>query len=178
MGTKQPYRTRVEDSFQERWGPIESRSRPYCFSHYTGYYEKEMGKTLWKYFFTLENLLPMDSLKEVKLFAEQLEKQFACKHEAGSDPSRHRRTVNLDPGYLSPPQPGPLHRKKLRAPDLPGGRRLRGSDSSLQEERFSVPSLDLSRLCRTSGAWVLHRSARQLHATTRQHWATGRSECV
>ena len=102
MGTKQPYRTRVEDSFQERWGPIESRSRPYCFSHYTGYYEKEMGKTLWKYFFTLENLLPMDSLKEVKLFAEQLEKQFACKHEAGSDPSRHRRTVNLDPGYLSP----------------------------------------------------------------------------
>lgn len=55
-----------------------------------------MGPALWKYFVTLRDPLPLTSLVEVKLFVEELERKFSRKQHP-----RPRRTVNLDPGYLT-----------------------------------------------------------------------------
>lgn len=86
----------AEEAVVQRWGPIDLHSELYCFSDYTHYYQEEMGRPLWKYFLTLERPLAMDSLVEVKLFAEGLQTRFA---RVAGPPVR--RTINLDPGYIT-----------------------------------------------------------------------------
>lgn len=90
------YHAAAEEAIAERWGAIDLHSELYCFSDYTHYYEAEMGRPLWKYFLTLERPLAMDSLVEVKFFAEDLQTRFARVAEP-----QLRRTINLDPGYIT-----------------------------------------------------------------------------
>lgn len=72
-------------------GPVELESPVYDFD-YTNYYEKEMGPRLGRQFWALADLRPRESLPEFKLTTNNLESEFA---------SEEKRTVNLDPGYLS-----------------------------------------------------------------------------
>jgi hypothetical protein len=59
---------------------------------YTSYYEKEMGRSLIRRMVSFDELIPPESLPDVKLLTNLVEEQFS---------SDGRRTVNIDPGYLS-----------------------------------------------------------------------------
>jgi hypothetical protein len=86
----------VEEYLSRELGPLEHRSVLYDFSAFSKYYDAEMGGRAWKYFVTFRQLLPMDSLRKVKLYAEQAQDYFAIESAGGV-----RRGVNLDPGYLT-----------------------------------------------------------------------------
>lgn len=59
---------------------------------YTDYYCPEMGERLVRRFLSMEQLIRPESLPDVKLATNELEK------ESMRD---HRRLMNIDPGYLS-----------------------------------------------------------------------------
>lgn len=86
----------AEALVMDRFGTLDHRSAPYCFSEFSDYYDEEMGGQVWKYFVTFSRPRPVDFIAEAKLFTEDLERQFARDVGGGL-----RRTVNLDPGYLT-----------------------------------------------------------------------------
>lgn len=59
----------------------------------TDYYEKEMGVDLKRQFLSFEKLISPKLLVGIKLFTNKLEKKYAK--------DKIRRTINMDPGYLS-----------------------------------------------------------------------------
>lgn len=59
---------------------------------YTSYYEKEMGRSLVRRMVSFDELIPPESLPDVKLLTNLVEEQFS---------SDGRRKINIDPGYLS-----------------------------------------------------------------------------
>ncbi len=59
----------------------------------TGYYSKEMGKPLFRRFIAAAEPVPRDSLPGIKIGFEAIENDLS---EGG------RRTVNLDPGLVTP----------------------------------------------------------------------------
>jgi hypothetical protein len=60
------------------------------FDH-TDYYEPEMGAPLFRRVMAFCNLIEQDSLADIKLFTNDLEKRLS---------RQGRRRVNIDPGYL------------------------------------------------------------------------------
>ncbi len=88
--------TGVEKVLTNKFGPLTERSATYSFSEFSPYYDVELGRPVWKYFLSLERLMPADQIVEVKHFAEELEGRFSTGE--GDD---RRRTVNVDPGYLN-----------------------------------------------------------------------------
>ena len=92
LANQKDYHHAAEAEIEQKWGAIDSRSNLYSLSDYTNYYQKEMGPTLWKYFLTLEDPIPMDSLVDVKRFAEDVQRKFSAQDQ---------RTVNLDPGFIT-----------------------------------------------------------------------------
>ena len=60
---------------------------------YTDYYEKESGADLIRRFVSFETLVSPDALPGIKLSTNRLEEEFM---------KDGNRTVNIDPGYLSP----------------------------------------------------------------------------
>jgi hypothetical protein len=81
----------AEEKIKEILGNIEDRKGPVPF-HQTDYYEKEMGEGLSRVFFLFASLLSRERLPEVKLKTNDIEASL----------SRHgKRTVNIDPGYIS-----------------------------------------------------------------------------
>ena len=83
--------SRLEPILVRRFGPIDLRSEEFIFS-YTEYYENEMGPGLKRRFITFRRLLKAERQWKVKLFTNEIEKRFA---------QDGRRTVNIDPGYIS-----------------------------------------------------------------------------
>jgi hypothetical protein len=77
---------------EERLGPVDCESPLLDFA-YTDYYEPEMGVELKRKFFGFGRLASPDSLVDLKLFTNQVEQTLAI---------NGRRTVNMDPGYLTP----------------------------------------------------------------------------
>ncbi len=73
------------------FGELELVTPPFIFNH-TKYYEKEMGGDLFRKFVVLKELLPRDNIALLKLKSNQIESYFL---------KENRRTVNIDPGYLS-----------------------------------------------------------------------------
>ncbi len=96
MTTADSYHAEAEEALEEAFGHLDRRSHRYDFSRFSGYYDKEMGGRVWKYFVTFSRLIPMNSLVAVKLSAEELQRRFAVRDQDAS-----RRTVNLDPGYVT-----------------------------------------------------------------------------
>ena len=74
-----------------RFAPVDSQSVLIPFS-LTDYYQAEMGTPLFRQFISFQGLLAPDTLPGMKIFTNTLENKMAV---AG------KRTVNIDPGYLS-----------------------------------------------------------------------------
>jgi len=62
----------------------------------TDYYEKEMGKNLLKAFYCFEKPIDMESLSDIKLISNEIEKGFCEK-----DDDVLNRRINIDPGYVT-----------------------------------------------------------------------------
>ncbi|MBW2636769.1 MAG: DUF4416 family protein [Deltaproteobacteria bacterium] len=74
-----------------KFGTIDFISE-YMSFEYTGYYATEMGDPLVRRFISFEDLVDPTSLPDVKLYANEIEKEFS---------KGEKREVNIDPGYLS-----------------------------------------------------------------------------
>jgi len=96
MTTAEAYHTQAEEALEQTLGPIDRHSERYDFSRFSAYYDQEMGGPVWKYFVTFSRLMLMDSLVAVKLAAEELQKRFAVQEQEAL-----KRTINLDPGYVT-----------------------------------------------------------------------------
>ena len=75
---------------EEMLGPLDWKS-PGLFFDRTRYYEREMGWPLFRRFVSFRNLVRPESIVEVKLRTNELEKAFV---RGGT------RMVNIDPGYI------------------------------------------------------------------------------
>ncbi len=62
----------------------------------TNYYETEMGKALLRKFVSFEGLIEPESISDIKIYTNELEKNISPSWE-----TERKRDVNIDPGYLS-----------------------------------------------------------------------------
>ncbi|NUM35243.1 MAG: DUF4416 family protein [Candidatus Brocadiae bacterium] len=62
---------------------------------FTKYYNQEMGEELYRSFISFKNLIDPDMLPDIKLATNSLEETF-CNPVSGN------RSINLDPGYITP----------------------------------------------------------------------------
>jgi hypothetical protein len=76
---------------EDQLGPIDTQSHLLEFD-YTNYYEPEMGSGLKRKLLGFGCLASPEALVELKIFTNRVEQTFAI---------NGRRTVNLDPGYLT-----------------------------------------------------------------------------
>jgi len=75
------------------FGPVYRRSETVSFGDYTDYYEKEMGRGVNRCFWAFPRPFPRGALAEAKLATNRIERDLA---RGG------KRTLNLDPGLLTP----------------------------------------------------------------------------
>jgi len=83
---------KVIDDLSLHFGPVDWIS-PELFFDRTKYYAREMGWPLYRRFLSFLELVPADHLVEIKLRSNEIEKNHL---------REERRTVNIDPGYISP----------------------------------------------------------------------------
>ena len=76
---------------EDKYGKLAFNSRDLEFSH-SDYYKKEMGDGLKRKVTGFQNLIERDRLVEIKNFTSSLEEKFSADG---------RRTINIDPGYIS-----------------------------------------------------------------------------
>ncbi len=76
---------------EEVYGPVDFVSEPLPF-RFTDYYEREMGKDLWRRMISFESLVSPEQTVPVKLWTNRLENRNL--NERGG------RRINVDPGYL------------------------------------------------------------------------------
>ena len=79
----------------ETYGPTDLQSEILPWE-YSDYYREEMGTDLRRMFFFFERLIDPGNLPRIKLHTMQLEETLSLRSASAS-----RRTVNLDPGYLT-----------------------------------------------------------------------------
>ncbi len=82
--------TPVVENLIEKFGDVDIMSAWMSFDH-TTYYEPEMGAPLFRRMMAFETLIRQSELAQVKLFTNEIEKQFSDKG---------KRVVNIDPGYM------------------------------------------------------------------------------
>ena len=75
-----------------RFGQIDFMSEALPFN-FTDYYEKEIGKALFRYLVSFKTLIPPDMLPPIKLYTNEIEDIFL--RQDGT------RKVNIDPGYIA-----------------------------------------------------------------------------
>jgi hypothetical protein len=80
----------VCNRLQNKYGPIDLRSRWFDFS-YTDYYYREMGAPLFRRVFSFERFIAQKQLAEIKCHTNAIETVFS---------QQGRRLFNIDPGYL------------------------------------------------------------------------------
>ena len=83
--------TDLRVSLEEQLGPADTESELLEFA-YTDYYEPEMGAGLKRKFWGFRRLAMPDVLVDLKLFTNRVEQTLAV---------NGKRTVNIDPGYLT-----------------------------------------------------------------------------
>lgn len=84
----------VEAALAGLCGPIDGASERMAWD-VSRYYEAEMGGGLVRKFVSFAPLLSPEALRDLKLRANELEREFALSRGAAS-----ARRVNIDPGYL------------------------------------------------------------------------------
>ena len=82
----------VEAELTAVFGEIDARATPRAWQE-SKFYEAEMGRPLWRGFWSLQSLRGAEELVTAKLRAQTIEDKFRDR-VSGS------RRVNLDPGYL------------------------------------------------------------------------------
>ncbi len=95
MGTlfsKEAHYRKALESLESLFGEItmESALMKWDFSDY---YREEMGEPLYRRFIFFRKLIEQDRLAHIKVQTNEIEKSLS---------SEQKRTVNLDPGYLTP----------------------------------------------------------------------------
>lgn len=83
---------KTKDLLEDKLGAVDLESAPIKFD-FTGYYEKEMGKNLLRQFISFKELITPSDLSSIKVFTN--------KTEGILSKSQNRRTINLDPGYIT-----------------------------------------------------------------------------
>ena len=78
---------RITDEFGEI--DLQSDTLPFDFTHY---YDAEMGVPIKRFFVSIEELKPPDSLSDIKLRSNRIEDEFRVEG---------KRRINLDPGFLA-----------------------------------------------------------------------------
>lgn len=87
---------------EKRFGPMDYESPLLPFNK-TDYYEEEFGKDLKRKFYSFKRLIKAEDLPKIKIFTNNLEKKFTLHLYKGAGFSeRGKRSINLDPGYLTP----------------------------------------------------------------------------
>jgi len=81
---------KVLEILKEKFGIIDFELKPFLVD-YTEYYFKEMGKPLYKGFYSFEKLIHPKDIVSIKLFTNEVEKDFS---------DEGKRRINIDPGYL------------------------------------------------------------------------------
>lgn len=76
---------------KEQFGETDSQSDEYEFT-FTDYYEKESGENLKKKFVSFKKIINNRELSEIRLTTGKIEDKFRVDN---------KRTVNIDPGYIS-----------------------------------------------------------------------------
>ena len=74
----------------EKNGPLDFIS-PWLDFDYTDYYEKELGKPLYRRVLVFKKLIEQSDLVDIKITTNSMEKRYAVEGN---------RQVNIDPGYL------------------------------------------------------------------------------
>ncbi len=77
---------------KESYGNIDTISNELHFD-YTNYYSSEMGTDLKRIFITFEKLILRDEIIKIKLYINELEKEFDL---------NNNRNINIDPGMITP----------------------------------------------------------------------------
>ena len=93
---KHQFHKESEDLIAEKLGSLGIRSCIFNFSDFSTYYDQELGGRCWKYLVSLERPLPVDQIVPIKRFTEDVETALAQQER-----SNRKRTVNIDPGYLT-----------------------------------------------------------------------------
>jgi hypothetical protein len=86
---KQQFKGAAHD-LSEEFGEIEVVSPWFSFD-YTRYYEAEMGGPLFRRMMVFKTLIEQDTLPDIKAITNRIELKYT---------RDHKRTVNIDPGYL------------------------------------------------------------------------------
>ena len=94
ISSQDRYFLRVEEGLAALFGPVDRRS-PFFPFDITDYYSRQMGKDLRRRFLSFGPLIPPESISEIKLRTNSLEKDF--QRTFGGKP----RPVNIDPGLLT-----------------------------------------------------------------------------
>jgi hypothetical protein len=81
----------VKKKLEEIFSPVDLESDVFNFD-FTTYYNEEMGFPLSRRFVSFKELIEPVRLPDIKLMTNKIEGETAC---------NGKRTVNLDPGYLS-----------------------------------------------------------------------------
>lgn len=79
------------NALEQAFGPVDYSLGPLPFDH-TPYYHEETGSPLSKTYLTFAQSIPRERLPSIKNLTNELEASWAVDG---------RRTINLDPGYLS-----------------------------------------------------------------------------
>ncbi len=83
------------NELKQKWGEIDILESAIPF-HFTDYYYKEMGRPLYRHFFSFKKLIERSRLVESKIISNQIENRLAKTNGC--------RTLNVDPGYLTDSQ--------------------------------------------------------------------------
>ncbi|HEX8947412.1 MAG TPA: DUF4416 family protein [Dissulfurispiraceae bacterium] len=85
------YRIKAMELLEEKFGEavMESPPIPWDFSEY---YREELGEPITRRFVFFKNLIEKDTLSSIKLITNEIESALS---------SGGKRTVNIDPGYLT-----------------------------------------------------------------------------
>ena len=85
----------VLDHLTERLGTVLRSGLSYKVTDFTDYYVKEFGDNLQKQFFIFEQAANLEGFHKIKVWSNEIEAQI----DSASCP---KRSVNIDPGYLTP----------------------------------------------------------------------------
>jgi len=88
-------RQQVLEHLVGRLGPVMGQGVAYRVTDFTDYYVKEFGENLQKQFFVFEKPAPLEGFGQIKVWTNRVETEI-------NPPASGQRSVNIDPGYLTP----------------------------------------------------------------------------